>query len=71
MKLRRLEEKELVEAIRREFQRPSAGVALGIGDDAAVLRLRRMKLVITKDLLLENVHFWTRYHPRACWEGKA
>lgn len=63
MKLRRLEEKELVEAIRREFQRPCTGVALGIGDDAAVLRFRGKKLVVTKDLLLEDVHFWIRYHP--------
>jgi len=63
MKLRRLEEKELVEAIRREFQEPKAGLALGIGDDAAVLRFQGKKLVITKDLLLEDVHFSTQYHP--------
>jgi thiamine-monophosphate kinase len=62
MRLNHLEEKRLVEAIRREFGQPRPGLALGIGDDAAVITLRGKKLVITKDLLLEDVHFSKRYH---------
>lgn len=63
MKLRRLEEKELIEAIRREFLKPSAAVKLGIGDDAAVIGFQGKNLVITKDLLLEGVHFLSRFQP--------
>jgi thiamine-monophosphate kinase len=63
MKLSRLEENELVEAIRKEFRQRGADVVLGIGDDAAVLKFQKKKLVVTKDLLLEDVHFFKRYHP--------
>ncbi len=65
----------LIDWIRRQVggRRPaSAGaVALrGIGDDAAELWLRAegagggpRALVVTKDLLLEGIHFERRYHP--------
>lgn len=44
---------------RRAFVRtPSAGVVLGIGDDAALLRLRAHEdVVVTTDALVEGVHF--------------
>lgn len=63
MKLLRLEEKDLVEAIRKEFQGPHPGLMLGIGDDAAVFKSKGINFVITKDLLIEDVHFILRYHP--------
>jgi thiamine-monophosphate kinase len=63
MKLKRLEEKNLIEAIRRNFGQPRPGLVLGIGDDAAVITFRGKKLLITKDLLLEDVHFSARYNP--------
>ncbi len=63
MKLHRLEEKELLEAIRKEFLSHQAKVTLGIGDDAAVIKAGKTSLVITKDLLLEDVHFLRRLHP--------
>jgi thiamine-monophosphate kinase len=63
MKLRRLEENQLVEAIRQEFRQPRRGLVLGIGDDAAVITFGGKKLVITKDLLVAGVHFFARYHP--------
>jgi thiamine-monophosphate kinase len=64
MKLQRLEETELIQAIRKEFRtRRQAGLALGIGDDAAVIEADRKNLVVTKDLLLEGVHFLLPIHP--------
>jgi thiamine-monophosphate kinase len=36
---------------------------LGIGDDAAVIKVRGTNLVITKDLLIEDVHFIQHHHP--------
>jgi thiamine-monophosphate kinase len=63
MKLHRLEEKQLIRAIRDEFRVRHPGLTLGIGDDAAVIKVRGANLVITKDLLVEDVHFILRHHP--------
>ncbi len=63
MKLLRLEEKQLIRAIRDEFRVEHPGLMLGIGDDAAVINVRGTNLVITKDLLVEDVHFILRHHP--------
>ena len=63
MKLHRLNEKQLIRAIQEEFRGPHPGLALGIGDDAAVIKMRGANLVVTKDLLIEDVHFILRHHP--------
>lgn len=63
MKLLRLEEKALVEAIRRDFGQAPSGLVLGIGDDAAVIKTRGINFVVTKDMLIEDVHFVLRHHP--------
>jgi thiamine-monophosphate kinase len=63
MKLHHLNEKQLIRAIREEFRGPYPGLALGIGDDAAVIKTRGTNFVITKDLLIEDVHFILRHHP--------
>jgi len=63
MKLPRLEEQALIDAIRREFRGPKTGLILGIGDDAAVVKISGEKIFITKDLLIEDVHFLFRFHP--------
>jgi thiamine-monophosphate kinase len=49
----------LIERIARMAGRPAgAGVALGIGDDAAILRTRpREEVVVTTDAFVEGVHF--------------
>ncbi len=63
MKLHRLGENELILAIREEFRTRQAGLTIGIGDDAAVFKLGGKNLVVTKDLLLEGVHFLLHLHP--------
>lgn len=61
MKLNRLGEFGLIERIRRAT--PSGrGVLLGIGDDAAWIESRYRSMLVTSDLLIEDVHFkleWT------------
>lgn len=61
MKLSRLGEFALIERIRRAT--PSGrGVLLGIGDDAAWVESRSGSILITSDLLMQDVHFklqWT------------
>ena len=44
--------------------RTSAGLRVGIGDDAAVVRPKEgVEWVLTTDAFLENVHFLSRVHP--------
>jgi len=63
MKLRRLGERELIAAIRKEFSGSGPKAVLGIGDDAAVIRPGRIPLIVTKDLLVEDVDFIRSLHP--------
>jgi thiamine-monophosphate kinase len=70
VRLRDLGEFGLVARIERaaaRSMRRSAGVVLGIGDDAAILRARaREDLVLTTDALVEGVHFrFATQSPRA------
>lgn len=56
-------EADWIEFLRRRFP-PGAGVRVGIGDDAAVLRAPGGRdLVVTTDLLIEGQHFLRRAHP--------
>jgi len=59
------DEASLIERIRARLpSRPRAGLRIGIGDDAAVLRPRRgAEWVLTCDAFLESVHFLIRAHP--------
>ncbi len=46
------------ELIRKYFDRPSRGAALGVGDDAALLRPSAgMELAVSTDMLIEGRHF--------------
>ncbi len=63
MKLRALEERELILAIRKDFSRFDKDLILGIGDDAAAVRAGKRYLLLTKDLLIEDFHFITALHP--------
>jgi len=57
MRLRKLGERELLAVIRRNFSVPRKDIPLGIGDDAAVVRPGAGRLLVTKDLLVEDFDF--------------
>jgi len=63
MKRRGLSEKELIADLRKRFKPSDDSVILGIGDDAAVFRPGDMPLVVTKDMLVEGVHFLPDHPP--------
>ena len=58
-----LGERGLIELIRKAFPARGKNVILGIGDDAAVLRPGRTPIILTKDLLVEDVDFLRDRHP--------
>ena len=50
--------------IRRYFTRPTPGAALGIGDDAALLRISSgMELAVSTDMLVSGTHFFPDADP--------
>ena len=53
----------LIEHLTKSFKIKQKSTIKGIGDDAAVLLFRNKKIVITTDLLIENVHFDLSYMP--------
>ena len=63
MELSALGERELISLIRKKFSCLPPDVLVGIGDDAAVVRAGKEFLLITKDLLIEDVHFLSSFHP--------
>jgi thiamine-monophosphate kinase len=57
-------EGEFLRWLRMMASRKSARVRLGIGDDAALVKVGRHRdLILTADLSIEGVHFITRLHP--------
>jgi thiamine-monophosphate kinase len=64
--LKPLGELELIQQIHRAFPGRSKSLALGIGDDCAVLRPPRgHEILVTTDFSLENRHFRRNLHPAA------
>jgi len=55
-------ENALIEWLRRRFPADPVRVAIGLGDDAAAVRLDHPFVVITADMLLDGVHFLTGEH---------
>jgi thiamine-monophosphate kinase len=65
-------ERAIIERIRARLAPPPPWVALGVGDDAAVLRAERNRAeVLTSDALVEGVHFDRAYVPAASIGHKA
>jgi thiamine-monophosphate kinase len=62
MRLRHLGERRVVARIRRAFGERRAGVLVGIGDDAALVR-GPGRLLLTTDLLVEDQDFRRDEHP--------
>ncbi len=73
MELRELGEFGLIERIEREARRVrGGGVALGIGDDAALLRARTGEdVAVTADAFVEGVHFRFDHETPATAGGRA
>lgn len=53
----------LIEHLTQHFEIKQKSTLKGIGDDAAVLEFKSKKIVVTTDLLVENVHFDLSYMP--------
>ncbi len=57
-------EREFIRWVQRRTTSAVPGLHLGIGDDAAVIKVQPgQELLLTSDLSIEGVHFTTRLHP--------
>jgi thiamine-monophosphate kinase len=61
--LSELGEFALIAHLTEQFEIKQSSTIKGIGDDAAVLNFKNKKIVVTTDLLVENVHFDLSYMP--------
>ena len=61
--LENLGEFGLIEHLTKNFKIKKTSTVKGIGDDAAVLDFKNKQVVVTTDLLIENVHFDLSYVP--------
>jgi len=60
--LSKIGEFQLIQSIAPSWSRPSSEIILGIGDDAAILRVPQgRQMVVSTDLLIEHIHFKRRY----------
>src|SRR5210317_712764 len=61
--LAKLGEFGLIDHLTKNFVVKHKSTIKGIGDDAAVLEIKSKQIVVTTDLLIENVHFDLSYMP--------
>ena len=57
MKLSQIGELSLLERIRKDFEKKSGNLIVGIGDDSAVVKPENKNLLVTSDMMVEGVHF--------------
>lgn len=53
----------LIDHLTKNFKITKSSTIKGIGDDAAVLEFKSKQIVVTTDLLVENIHFDLSYTP--------
>ena len=61
--LSNIKETVLIKKLTKSFKVSNKSSTLGIGDDAAVLNFDNQEVVISKDMLVEGVHFDLSYMP--------
>ena len=61
--LSNIKENVLIKKLTKSFKVSNKSSTLGIGDDAAVLNFDNQEVVISKDMLVEGVHFDLSYMP--------
>ena len=61
------------EIIQRHFNKKTKHTILGIGDDAAIIKIQKnYELVVSSDMLVENIHFQKKTDPsRLGWKSLA
>ena len=63
MQIKELGEFGLIDRLTKEFPIVNKSTELSVGDDCAILDYTGKKTLVTKDLLLEGVHFDLTYCP--------
>ena len=63
MEISQLGEFGLIDRLTQEFPLRNSSTLKGVGDDAAVMEYKDTRVLVTTDLLLENVHFDLTYVP--------
>tara|TARA_B100000902_G_scaffold391210_1_gene441494 strand:+ start:205 stop:1239 length:1035 start_codon:yes stop_codon:yes gene_type:complete len=61
--LSNIKETDLIKKITKSFKISNKSSTLGIGDDAAILNFNQKEIVVSKDILVEGVHFDLSYMP--------
>lgn len=53
----------LIELLTKNIKLKNQSTILGVGDDAAILNVQNRYQLVSKDLLMEGIHFDIRYYP--------
>ena len=56
-------ETALIKKITKSFKLSNKSSVLGIGDDAAILNFDHKEIIVSKDILIEGIHFDLSYMP--------